>query len=199
MHFEGFCTRLIFCTWILKLKGCNHINFCFRCNKVKKFQVLFYLSCKFLFCLLKCSTKVKAFPLWVTLTEVWCYTWYQSWRLPDWVKFLKTIFKKVLEGSIFKNKAYFEKHDPQEPYIFLPVLFVLNLSFFVSACLKHLRYQRVFMYPVGFVNILRLGPPPQVQQTILLLYPLLVQLLFRRSVEILGPWVERISRELNHS
>ena len=51
--------------------------------KLLIFQVLFYLSCKFLFCLLKRSIKVKAFPLWVTLTEVGCYTWYQSWRLPD--------------------------------------------------------------------------------------------------------------------
>jgi len=113
MHFEGFCTRLIFCTWILKLKGCNHINFCFRCNKVKNFQVLFYLSCKFLFCLLKCSTKVKAFPLWVTLTEVGCYTWYQSWRLPDLIKnFWKLFSKRFWKGSIFKSKAYFEKHSP---------------------------------------------------------------------------------------
>ena len=92
--------------WYCDLKGCNQASVW---NKVIIFQVLFICLVVFCFCLLKCSTKVKAFPLWVTLTEVGCYTWYQSWRLADWVKLFKTIFKTVLKGSIFKNKAYFWK------------------------------------------------------------------------------------------
>ena len=113
--------------------------------------------------------------------------------------FISTFIKKHVLRKVFsREKLILESITPRAIYLSFGS-FVLNLSFFVSACLKHLRYQRVFMYPVGFVNTLRLGPPPQVQQMIPLLRPLLVQLLSQRSVKTLGPWVERISRELNHS
>ena len=48
------------------------------------FRCINFLSCNLLVsCTLKRSIEVNVFPLWVTLMDVGCYTWYQSWRLPE--------------------------------------------------------------------------------------------------------------------
>ena len=114
--------------------------------------------------------------------------------------FIKKSFQKYVLRKVFsREKLILESITPRAIYLSFDS-FVLNLSFFVSACLKHLRYQRVFMYPVGFVNISRLGPPPQVQEMLLLLLlPLLLaSILLLRYVRTLEQWVENLFTGRRH-
>ena len=68
----------------------------------------------------------------MTLTEVGCFTWYQSIGLPDKIKSFENLFsKRKFKEAFLKEKYYFilKRQSPPQSHRYYLLPFVLNLSF----------------------------------------------------------------------
>ena len=159
---------------------CNQTCFDFCCNWNKVFfkfpSTILYLSCCNFTVLYspKTSIEVNAFPLWVTLMDMGCYTWYQSIRLPEQIKkkfrkiffFLKYFWKKCFQKKTCYLKRVFMKNIIPNSHI---LIFIFRILHFESFLFRFSMAEDLNL-PEGVTipgDTWRLGPPLQAQRILL--------------------------------